>query len=136
LATRHQARESVIGLLYAYDLGNTEISKYTENILEEKKIRNSQREFALGLFNGVMENYEKINELISSHLKDHSFEKIGHIELAVLRLAVYELLKKDLDVKIIINEAIELVKKLGNINSQKFINGVVDAIYKDLKKEN
>jgi N utilization substance protein B len=135
LATRHQARESVIGLLYAYDLGNDDILKFSTDILEEKKIRNKQREFALELFNGVMENYEKINELIISHLKEHDFNRVGFIERAVLRLAIYELLKAELDVKIIINEAIELVKKLGNMNSQKFINGVVDAIYRDLRKK-
>jgi N utilization substance protein B len=133
LATRHQARESVVGLLYAYDLGNTEILKFSEEVLEEKKIRNKQREFALELFNGVISNYDYINDLIKSHLKEHDFDKIGYIERAVLRLAIYELFTSQLDVKIIINEAIELVKRLGNFNSQKFINGVVDAIYKDLK---
>jgi N utilization substance protein B len=135
LATRHQARESVIGLLYAYDLGNEDILKFSTDILEEKKIRNKQREFALELFNGVMANYEQINSLISSHLREYDFNKIGFIERAVLRLAIYELLQEHLDVKIIINEAIEIVKKLGNVNSQKFINGVVDAVYRDLKKK-
>jgi len=46
LATRTQARESVIGLLYAYDLGNEGIAKFLDEILEEKKIRNNQKDFS------------------------------------------------------------------------------------------
>lgn len=50
MATRTQARESVIGLLYAYDLGNEGIVKFVDEILEDKKIRNQQKEFALKIF--------------------------------------------------------------------------------------
>ena len=46
MATRTQARESVISLLYAYDLGNDKISKFSDEILEDKKIRNKQKAFA------------------------------------------------------------------------------------------
>ena len=54
MATRHQARRAVVGLLYAYDLGNDGIEKFTEEILESDKIRNRQREFSLRLFNGTI----------------------------------------------------------------------------------
>ena len=46
MATRHQARTAVVGLLYAYDLGNENIAKFSDEILEEGKIRNKQREFS------------------------------------------------------------------------------------------
>ena len=55
MATRTQARESVVGLLYAYDLGNEAIAKFSDVILEDKKIRNKQKDFALGLFNCSIE---------------------------------------------------------------------------------
>ncbi|WP_281950430.1 transcription antitermination factor NusB [Nitrosophilus kaiyonis] len=131
MATRHQAREAVVGLLYAYDLGNPEIKKFAESILEEKKIRNKQREFALNLFKGTVENLEKIDEEIKKHLESWDIERVGHIEKAILRLGVYELLFTDLDKAIAINEAIELAKKLGTDQSPKFINGVLDAIAKE-----
>ena len=51
MATRHQSRESVISLLYANDIGNESIEKYLDDILEDKKIRNKQKEFALSLYN-------------------------------------------------------------------------------------
>ena len=65
MATRTQARESVVGLLYAYDLGNTDIAKYSDIVLEDKKIRNKQKDFALGLFEGTMNNLEDIDKIIS-----------------------------------------------------------------------
>ncbi len=131
MATRHQAREAVIGLLYAYDLGNPEIKKFAEDILEEKKIRNRQREFALGLFKGVMEHLEEIDTEIAKYLQSWDMDRLGHIERAILRLGSYELLHTDLDPAIVINEAVELAKKLGTEQSPKFVNGVLDAIAKD-----
>ncbi len=134
MATRHQAREAVIGLLYAYDLGNEEIKKFAQEILEEKKIRNKQREFALGLFSGVVENLEVIDKILKSYLKEWEIDRLGHIEKAILRLGIYELLFSDLDSAIVINEAVELAKKLGTEQSPKFVNGVLDAIAKDKKE--
>jgi N utilization substance protein B len=100
LATRTQARESVIGLLYAYDLGNEGIVKFVDEILEDKKIRNKQKEFALNLFNGVVDNIAKIDMEIISHLNQGTLSDIGSVEKSILRLAVYEIqfaeLKKQL----------------------------------------
>lgn len=131
MATRHQAREAVIGLLYAYDLGNLEIKKFAEDILEEKKIRNKQREFALTLFRGTVEHLKSIDEEIAKHLESWDMDRLGHIERAILRLGAYELLYSDLDPAIVINEAVELAKKLGSEQSPKFVNGVLDAIAKE-----
>ncbi len=130
MATRTQARESVIGLLYAYDLGNEGIVKFVDEILEDKKIRNKQKEFALDLFNGVVENIEKINEEIKSHLNQGGIKDIGSVEKSILRLAIYEIFYKDLDKAIIINEAIELSKRLASDGAPKFINGVLDKVNK------
>ncbi|NQY21707.1 MAG: transcription antitermination factor NusB [Campylobacteraceae bacterium] len=130
MATRTQARESVIGLLYAVDLGNDGIVKFVDEILEDKKIRNKQKEFALSLFNGVIENIDAINTEIISHLKQGTINDIGSVEKSILRLAVYELLFVNLDKPIVINEAIELAKRLGSDAAPKFINGVLDKVNK------
>ena len=130
MATRTQARESVIGLLYAYDLGNEGIVKFVDEILEDKKIRNKQKEFALNLFNGVIANLDKINEEIIAHLKQGTLDDIGSVEKSILKLAVYEILFEDLDKAIIINEAIELSKKLASDGAPKFVNGLLDKIVK------
>ena len=132
MATRHQSRESVVSLLYAYDIGNESVDKFVDDILEEKKIRNQQREFALGLYGGVMEHLTQIDEKLAEQLKEWDLTQIGMIERAILRLGAYELLFTSVDNAVAINEAIELAKELGNDTSPKFINGVLDAIKKGL----
>jgi N utilization substance protein B len=132
MATRHHARMAVVSLLYAYDLGNGNIAEHTDEILEEKKIRNKQKDFALALFDGVMQNLEACDKAIVEHLKEWDFERLGSIERATLRLASYEILFGELDPAVVINEAVEITKAFGTEQSPKFINGVLDAIAKDL----
>lgn len=131
MATRHQARMAVVSLLYAYDLGNQSIADFSDEIMEEKKIRNKQRDFAMDLFRGVVEHLEKIDEAIVKHLKDWDFDRLGSIERATLRLGAYEIMFGELDSAVIINEAIEVTKAFGSEQSPKFINGVLDAISKE-----
>ncbi len=130
MATRHQARSAVIGLLYAYDLGNENIAKYSDEILEESKIRNKQRAFSNELFSGTVDNLDKIDEAIVANLKEWDYESIGKVEKAIMRLGVYEILIAGTDRAIIINEAVELAKELADEKSPQFINGVLDAIGK------
>jgi N utilization substance protein B len=130
MATRHQVRESVISLMYAKDVGNEDINKFVDEIFEDKKIRNQQKEFALKLYNGVNENILDLDREINKHLKDWKVVDLGYIEKAILRLGAYELLNSDLDDAVIINEAIELSKSLAGDTAPKFINGVLDSIQK------
>jgi len=131
MATRHQARMAVVSLLYAYDLGNQTIADFSDEILEEKKIRNKQRDFALDLFKGVTEHLAEVDEAIVKHLKEWDFDRLGSIERATLRLGAYEIMFGELDSAVIINEAIEVAKAFGSEQSPKFINGVLDAISRD-----
>ena len=135
MATRHQSRSAVIGLLYAHDIGNPEVEHFSEDLLEEKKIRNRQREFAMGLYKGVLQHLDEIDKQIKEHLKDWDFERLDHIDKSIIRLGAYELLHTDLDRAVIINEAVELAKELGSDNSPKFVNGVLDAIEKSTKEK-
>ncbi len=130
MATRTQARESVIGLLYAYDLGNEGIAKFVDDILEDKKIRNKQKDFALKLFNGTVDNLEKIDEELISHLKQGGITDIGSVEKSILRLAIFEIFVEGVEKAIVINEAIELSKKLASDGAPKFINGLLDKVKK------
>jgi N utilization substance protein B len=128
MATRHQARTAVVGLLYAFDLGNENIAKFSDEILEEDKIRNKQKEFSNTLFNGTIENLEMIDEEVQKHLTDWDYDAIGKVEKAIMRLGAYEILIAKTDRAIIINEAVELAKELADEKSPKFINGVLDAL--------
>jgi N utilization substance protein B len=131
MATRHQARTAVVGLLYAYDLGNENIAKFSDEILEEGKIRNKQKEFSYALFQGTIENLEMLDAKINEHLDDWDYDGIGKVEKAIMRLGAYEILVAKTDKAIIINEAVELAKALADEKSPQFINGVLDALDKE-----
>lgn len=131
MATRHQVRESIISLLYAKDMGNSSISDFIDEMLEEKKIRNKQKEFALSLYEGICKNVDELDTAVNLHLKEWQIDSIGSIERAILRLGAYEILKSDIDNAVVINEAIELCKKLCNDTSSKFINAVLDSLKKE-----
>jgi N utilization substance protein B len=131
MATRHQARTAVVGLLYAYDLGNQNIAKFQDEILEEGKIRNKQKEFSESLFEGCIENLELVDIEIKKHMKEWDYDGIGKVEKAIMRLGAYEILVAKTDRAIIINEAVELAKALADEKSPQFINGVLDAIGKE-----
>jgi len=135
MATRHQVREAVVSILYAQDIGNSEVEKFEDEILENKKIRNKQKEFALSLIEGVLNNLEVLDNEINKHLKEWNIKEIGHIERAILRLSSYELLLSDIDEAVAINEAIELAKTLCNDNVPKFINGVLGSIQKGKREK-
>ncbi len=135
MATRRQARTAVIGLLYAYDLGNDEIGKFSDDIFEEDKIRNKQREFSKKIFEGTLANLEKLDKEIEKHLRDWDYSGIGKVEKAILRLGAYEIMVEKTDRAIIINEAVELARDLADDKAPQFINGVLDAIGKQVGSE-
>lgn len=129
MATRHQVRQSVISLLYALEM-NEKNENFIDEFLNEKKIRNEQKNFTLSLYEGIIKNLDDIDKNLNPYLNENEIEKLGHIERAILRLGAYELLFTDTPNAIVINEAIELAKELANDNSPKFINGVLDALIK------
>ena len=130
MATRTQARNAVLGILYAYELGNHASIEDATQILEEKKIRHKQQDFALGLLNGVLANLKSLDTLINAHLKEWDTNRLGRIECSILRLGAYELCHTQTDVPIVINEAVELAKIYGDENAPRLINGVLDSIQK------
>ncbi|ECO3413843.1 transcription antitermination factor NusB [Campylobacter coli] len=129
MATRHQVRQSVISLLYVLEM-NEKNENFIDEFLNEKKIRNEQKNFTLSLYEGIIKNLDDIDKNLNPYLNENEIEKLGHIERAILRLGAYELLFTDTPNAIVINEAIELAKELANDNSPKFINGVLDTLVK------
>ncbi|QQF52080.1 transcription antitermination factor NusB [Campylobacter fetus subsp. venerealis] len=129
MATRHQVRQSVVSLLYANEMGS-EMEEFSNEFLEEKKIRNDQKSFTLTLYNGVLDNLNLIDEALDSHLGKWKLGEIGAVERAILRLGAYEIKFTNTQSAIVINEAILLANELGSDSSTRFINGVLDAISK------
>jgi len=135
LATRHQVRNSVVSLLYAHDFNSGSIMGFKDEVFEDKKIRNKQKEFANSLLRGVLDKLNEIDGILENKLSGNwEFDKIGKIEKAVLRLGVYEIHFEGVEKAIVINEALETIKDFGNDSASKLINGVLDSIEKAVKE--
>lgn len=130
---RTETRELTFKLLYSNevqkDIGEEEIEIFSKEF--EVKSEN-QKKYIKDTFYGISENIEEILELIEKNLKEKwSISRISKIDLAILKLAIYELLKSDIPYKVVINEAVELAKKYGDDSSKSFINGVLASVVKD-----
>ncbi len=82
----------------------------------------------------IKKQIEKINKIITDSAPTWPIEKINKIDLAVLHLAIYELLNEDTPPKVVIDEAVELAKEYGSESSASFVNGVLGTVL--LKFEN
>lgn len=82
----------------------------------------------------ILKRHEEVDKVITEHAPEWPLDKLNRIDLAILRLAVFELIvEKKEPIKVIIDEAVELAKEMGSENSPAFINGVLGAIVKDDK---
>lgn len=87
--------------------------------------------FAWHLVLGVWQKQAELDKIITELSQNWRIERMGRVELALLRLAVYELVFSDeTPPKVIINEAIELSKQFGDDSSRGFVNGILDAAVK------
>lgn len=108
-----------------------DLSVFFEGLEEERDYYN----FAEELVHGMIENSEDIDDKIISLAKNWDFGRIAKIDLAILRLAVYELLfRKDIPPVVTINEAIDLSKEFSTAESRRFINGILDRLKGELDR--
>lgn len=127
---RTQSREQAFILLFEYSFGlNTpeEIINLAQEVRGEK-ISN----FTRNLFLGTINNLESIDKNIEEYLKNWDKSRLSRVSLAVLRLAVYEILySQENPVSVCINEAVELTKKYALQDDASYINGVLSSIEKN-----
>jgi len=87
------------------------------------------REFAEQLVTGVAEHLEQIDRLITAHAEHWGLDRMARVDLALLRLATFELqCAHDVPANVVINEAIEIGKRFGTKETPAFINGILDQI--------
>ena len=91
-------------------------------------------EFINALFFGVMQNLAKTDALISEHLEGWAMKRLSKPDLAILRLAAYELMFTDISPKVAVNEAVVLAKDYSADETGAFVNGVLAKIIKALGK--
>ncbi len=125
--TRREAREQAFCILFEQAAGGDCVDDILHAAAEARDfIPNS---FAEEEARGVEENREKIDQTISAHIRGWSIGRLSHVTLALLRLALYEMLyDESIPESVSINEAVELAKKYGGKDDAPYINGVLASV--------
>lgn len=133
-STRRKNREIAIKFLYMWHINkDTKLNIFFDNFVSKYDDNYLKFNFAITLINGVIEKLIEIDKKIEFLTKNWSFERIAYIDLAILRVAIYELIYcKDIPPIVSINEALDISKIFSNENSNKFINGILDKLNKTL----
>ncbi|MDO8580057.1 MAG: transcription antitermination factor NusB [Candidatus Omnitrophota bacterium] len=132
MRNRTLARECALKILYQADVTRREIKAAAQNFWEEApKEDQPVKEFCSRITSGVAEHLPFIDEKITFYATNWQLKRMAVIDRNVLRIGVYELLfSADVPPKVSINEAIELAKKYGDMDSNKFVNGILDKLHK------
>ncbi len=105
------------------------ISTYTDG-LNAEDIEALDEKYIKSVLEGVVEKVAAIDEFIVKYSKDWSIERMSRVDLAILRVAIYEILyKDDIPSSVSINEAVELAKKYSHEDASSFINGILGSVY-------
>lgn len=134
--SRRKVRDMAFKYVYAMSYGKEDTNNVIDSILDSYEeeittLEGEDKDFFDSLTTGVEENLDKIDSKILSKLKNWTIARIFKIDLAILRLSIYEVIYTDTPYKVAINEAVELAKKYGNDESYTFINGVLREIAKE-----
>ncbi|MFX4302627.1 transcription antitermination factor NusB [Alicyclobacillus tolerans] len=124
--TRHEARVIALQSLYQIEIGQAQTMQAIAYAVGETKVSDEEMQFIQQLVFGVVNHQQELDELLVRSLENWSLDRLGKVELCILRLSGYELVfDNTTEVRIVINEAVELGKEFGAENSGKFINGVL-----------
>ncbi len=130
----HKSREHALCFLYQCE--TERIHFFAANLLQgyvdHHQLSKDLTGYLTLLSKGVLGNPEPLHANIRKHSANWSFERIATIDRLILKIGIFELLQKTIAPKIIIDACVELAKLYGAENSSRFINGVLDAVAKDL----
>lgn len=123
---RSRARRRAMQAVYAWQLSGSEVGNVIAQFAHEQAKEVADLEYFEDLVRGVDKHQNDLDEALAPFL-DRDIEQVDPIERAVLRLAAYELrLRPDVPYRVVINEAIETVKRFGAEYGHTYVNGVLD----------
>lgn len=144
--SRRKSRILAFQALFSWDASKSSLEdilnfswlqKDNEVEIEVSETAKEERTFASLIIAGTIDHVDEIDKIIESHLSDSwNLDRINKVTLAILRTSVYEIIyQKDIDQKIVIDEAVNIAKDYGTDDSYKFINAILDKIGKDDSKK-
>lgn len=134
--SRRTAREGVLEALFSHQFSDTERKVTIDRILENAPDRKDNLDFITLLFNSVLDNVKWADELIKTHLQNWEFDRVAKVDRVLLRMGICEIyFIKEVPSKVSITEMVEIAKVYSTDESPSFINGILDAVYKDYQKK-
>ena len=138
--SRKIARELAFKVIFSFNFQdeNEQIESLIDNLKNEtNEINQEDSDYINSITKGVIEKKDTLDEVIKKYLKDWTMERISKTDLAILRVAVYEILyRDDIPYKVSVNEAVELAKTFSDGGSPSFINGVLAGVISGLEQNN
>jgi len=136
MTTRRRAREVVLQVLYEDDMNPTRNMMLSKQFIEKRMLRNKPLvNFSEDLLAGVRTRRNEIDSLVGKYAANWSVKRMSTIDRNVIRLATYEMVFGNVPGRVVINEAIELAKRYGHVNSGSFVNGILDKILRETSKK-
>lgn len=135
---RHLSRILVLQELFRKDFGkvNSFITEdvSVDDLVQINEISEYNKDLYQNILDGVPQEIEQIDEIIKKYAPQWNIDQMKLVDLQILRIAIYEgFLAKITPPKVAIDEAIEIAKEFGGESSGKFVNGVLGAIYEEVK---
>jgi N utilization substance protein B len=138
MGSRRKARECALQMLFAADVAETradELARTFWSELADGDVEPQAQEFATRLAVGALAHLEEVDERIRSRAEHWRINRMALVDRNVLRLAVYEFLYEPTPRTVAINEALEIARRFSTYEATQFINGILDAIKRDLDQE-
>jgi N utilization substance protein B len=138
MGSRRKARECALQMLFAADVTETrgdELVRAFWSELSDDELGPQARDFATRLAIGTLANAAEVDEHIRSRAEHWRISRMAIVDRNVLRLAVYEFLHEPTPRTVIINEALEITRRFSTYEATQFINGILDAIKRDLDQQ-
>jgi len=135
VASRREAREHALQLLFQIDITGIEPDTAFAPHWREKEVDPATRSFAEQLVRGAAADAIRIDSLIRAASDNWRIERMAAVDRNVLRVAIYELLHEPgTPPAVVIDEAIEIARRFGGEESGEFVNGVLDAVRKEIEE--
>lgn len=136
MGRRRKAREHTLRILFQLEFENEKLEETVSQYWENRKTPEEIKEYSTWLVKGIAAHQEKIDRNIQSVSEHWRISRMALIDRNILRMAVFELLyEENLAPAIVINEAIEIARRYSGDEAVTFVNGILDAIRKNMDKE-
>lgn len=138
MGSRRKARECALQMLFAADVAEMPADEVVRSYwaeLGETDLDATAREFATRLAARTLSNLELLDERIRSRAEHWRISRMAVVDRNILRLAVYEFLYEPTPRTVAINEALEIARRFSTYEATQFINGILDAIKRDLDEQ-